>query len=120
MDVDMPSIFSAAATMLQRVLPQAWSSIRSQSANITQRLGHVRQAAGTPPGRPAISPSSRELFKAGNLLLGVAHQKSGVERRYAIDSVLNASAAQRRGDNARARTILATGLATFFPLSVAA
>ena len=49
-------------------------------------------------------------------MVGVARQQSGARRAFAVDTIAYASMAQRNGDNAQARRILATGLATFFPI----
>ena len=49
-------------------------------------------------------------------MFGVARRESGARREFAIGTIENANAAVRSGDKTRAETILATGLATFFPI----
>jgi hypothetical protein len=53
-------------------------------------------------------------------MFGVARRESGARREFAMNTVNNADAMFRRGDKVLADAILTTGLATFFPVTVAA
>ena len=116
----MAAILFSASNMLQRVLPRLFSSTASQGSNAGSRMANVRQAGLAAPGRPYPPASPLSYSRARDIMFGLARRESGARREFAIDAVKNANAAFRSGDQVLAGKILATGLATFFPVRITA
>lgn len=84
------------------------------------QMRNVSQAGAPVSGRPAVPATPPSYSRSRDVMLSVARRESGHRGEFARDTVNRANAAFRSGDEVRARSILATGLSTFFPTRVAA